>query len=95
MSMSDALILEFALTLSSIISASASSTSPEREFDILIAFSVISSSLEISFVYANPQAPFLRTLILAPVVIPESMFWNLLSFINMLLEFPFKDIISA
>ena len=63
-------IFRSVLTLSSMISHSASSMSPVNEFDILIAFSLISSNLEKSLVDANPHAPLFNTLILATVERP-------------------------
>ena len=82
-------------TLSSTMSHSASFMSPFSEFDIFMAFSLISSSLEMSLVVAKPQAPLFNTLILATVARPVLMSWIWLSFMVMLVLFPLPALMSA
>ena len=87
-------ILTSVAILSLIISLSANSTSPLREFESLSAVSVISSNLDRSVVYANPQAPLFNTLILAEILIPVFISSISPSFINIDVLLPFPALIS-
>ena len=80
--------------LSLIILLSDNSTSPFNEFESFNAVSVISSNLDKSVVYANPQAPLFKTLILADIPIPVFISSIFPSFINIDVELLFPALIS-
>ena len=77
-----------------IISLSDNSTSPFSEFESFNAVSVISSNLDKSVVYANPQAPLFKTLILADIPIPVFISSTSPSFISIDVELLFPALIS-